>query len=83
MALESDSKQIRLSGQCPAEDAETLLAWLLDHPGGRIDIAGVEHMHAAVFQVLAAARETPVSGPPSGFYPHLLSVARTRKGSCR
>lgn len=83
MPLENAHDKIRLCGRCSVEDAETLMAWLLDHPDGRVDITGVEHMHQAVFQVLAAAPETPVAAPPSSFYANLLSVCRTRKGGAR
>lgn len=56
---------IRLSGRCAVEEAEQLLT-LLGEKGRRVDLSDCEHMHAAIFQILMAARAELV-GKPGGF----------------
>ena len=45
------------------EEAETLLAWLKEHPEGTVNLNKCTHLHTAVFQVLMALRP-PLTGPP-------------------
>ena len=45
-----------LQGHCEIEEAETLLTWLFEHPQGEIDLKQVEHIHAAILQVLMALK---------------------------
>jgi hypothetical protein len=69
---------IRLEGDCPVEDAETLLSALLAAPAAEPDLGGATHIHTAVFQVLLAARRA-VHGAPQGAaapVPALLAAAR-------
>ncbi len=47
---------IFLEGPCRVEDAEPLLGWLQADRGRTVDLAGAEHLHAAVLQVLMALR---------------------------
>ncbi len=63
MALTVRKGTVRLSGSCGPEEAEDLQAKLLKRPGAAVDMAGCEHMHAAVLQVLLAAG-APVHAPP-------------------
>jgi hypothetical protein len=56
---------IELSNDCAVEDADTLLQLLLTVPEARIDWRKCESAHAAVIQVLLAARAHP-TGPPAG-----------------
>ncbi|MEB0140158.1 MULTISPECIES: hypothetical protein [unclassified Undibacterium] len=46
----------RLIDIVTVEDAEELLQWVQQHPKGKIDLAACVHLHAAVLQVLMAAR---------------------------
>lgn len=48
---------------CGVAEAETLLAWLLDHPTGQVDLQPCRHLHTAVLQVLLALRPT-LAGEP-------------------
>ena len=50
-----DDGVIVLDGECPVEDAETLLRLLQAEPKGPVDWSGCTHLHTAVLQVLMAA----------------------------
>ncbi len=56
---------LRLEGDCPIEDAETLLRRLLEVPGAAVDWTACERAHTAVVQVLLASG-APLRGPPAG-----------------
>ncbi|WP_462383724.1 hypothetical protein [Pseudomonas sp. Marseille-QA0892] len=45
-----------LTDQVTVEDAETLLEWLIRHPGGKVNLKNLDHLHAANLQVLMATR---------------------------
>ncbi|MGB0965273.1 MAG: hypothetical protein ACPGU3_03835 [Litorivicinus sp.] len=45
-----------LGSECPIEEAETLLAWLVEHRAGRVNMKALQHPHTAVMQVLMAAQ---------------------------
>lgn len=47
---------IELTGTCPSCDAEPLLQLLLSMPGAKVDWRGCHGAHAAVVQVLMAAK---------------------------
>ena len=54
---------ILLEGACPSEDAEMLLRHLLENPAAEVDWRTCEGIHAAVVQVLLAAKPALI-GPP-------------------
>ena len=56
MSVRLDGNVIILEGPCRVEDAEPLLGWLQADRGRVVDLAGAEHLHAAVLQVLMALR---------------------------
>jgi hypothetical protein len=56
MSVRLDGNVIILEGPCRVEDAEPLLGWLQANRGRMVDLAGAEHLHAAVLQVLMALR---------------------------
>jgi hypothetical protein len=56
MSVRLDGNIIVLEGLCRVEDAEPLLGWLQADRRRVVDLAGAEHLHAAVFQVLLALR---------------------------
>ena len=58
MSVRLDGNVIILEGPCRVEDAEPLLGWLQADRGRTVDLAGAEHLHAAVLQVLMALRPT-------------------------
>ena len=58
MSVRLDGNVIILEGPCRVEDAEPLLGWLQADRGRTVDLAGAEHLHAAVLQVLIALRPT-------------------------
>lgn len=67
MSIQSDDSAIVLSGDCPVEDAEPLLALLLDDAGRPVDLEQVTRLHTAVVQVLLAARPR-LRGVPAGTF---------------
>ncbi|MFD1788077.1 hypothetical protein ACFSC3_10865 [Sphingomonas floccifaciens] len=70
---------IHLAGDCPVEDAETLLALLQENAAAAIDINDCGRLHMAVVQVLFAAAR-PVRGEPANVFvrewlvPQMLSA---------
>jgi len=62
-----DGEPLRLEGDCPIEDAETLLAHMLASPGVTVDWRACEWAHTAVIQVLLASG-APLRGPPAGAF---------------
>jgi len=56
---------IKLAGDCPVEDAELLLQYLVANPNARVDWNGCTSAHTAVVQVLLVAGVTPAGEPHS------------------
>lgn len=54
----TEAELIILEGRCPSEEAEMLLQRLLSAPKAVIDLQHCESLHAAVIQVLLAAKPT-------------------------
>ena len=77
MSITFIEDQAVMAGQVNVEEAETLLAWLIQHPAGRIDMQAVDHLHAAPLQVLMAARPTVVSWPQNSSVRLWLQAAFT------
>jgi hypothetical protein len=66
MTIKFDNKIICLEGNCGAEDVEALLAALAD--GHRsVDMSEVDHLHAAVLQVLLAFGPRLLGSPRDTF----------------
>jgi hypothetical protein len=63
MSLTFEEDIARLTDLVTVDDAENLLAWLATHPNGRVDLAGMRHLHAANLQVLMAARPVVANWP--------------------
>jgi hypothetical protein len=66
-ARSSQGGVIRLEGNCPDEDAETLARYLLLAPAAMIDWRDCDHAHTAVVQLLLAARRI-TRGPPRSIF---------------
>ena len=58
---------LRLSGRCSSNDAETLLAALLETPDARVDWRDCDSAHTAVIQILMAS-QVALEGPPRGAF---------------
>lgn len=58
---------ITLAGDCPLEDAETLLQLLLANPAAEVDWRACAQAHTAVVQVLLACRRK-THGPPQTIF---------------
>lgn len=67
MTISADAGRIRLAGRLAREDAEPLLALMLDMPVAAVDWTGCEFAHSAVIQVLLASRRTMLGLPASDF----------------
>ena len=55
-----DDGTILLEGDCPVDDAESLLQLLQATPAASVDWTRGRHLHTAVLQVILAARPTLV-----------------------
>jgi len=53
-----EAEMIVLEGKCPSEEAEMLLQRLLATPDAVVDLQHCDSLHAAVIQVLLAAKPT-------------------------
>jgi hypothetical protein len=51
-------------GACAVEEAEPLLHWLRDTPDAQLDLGGCAALHAALAQLLLAARPRIAVPPP-------------------
>lgn len=49
---------LKLEGHADAEAAETVLAWLREHPRGVVDLSRCDGLHTALLQTLLALRPT-------------------------
>lgn len=67
MTVRLSGEDIVLSGACPVEEAEMLLRLLCGNPQAAVDWGRCEEAHAAVIQVLLAARPR-LLGPPAGAF---------------
>jgi hypothetical protein len=63
MSVCLDNGVIILEGDCPVDEAESLLELLLANPGASVDWSACGQLHTAVVQVLLAARP-PMGGEP-------------------
>ncbi|TVQ70541.1 MAG: hypothetical protein EA372_10540 [Chromatiaceae bacterium] len=63
MGIEINDDSLQVTELLGVEDAEILLDWLLKYPGGKLDLAGCTHLHAANLQVLMAARPQITAWP--------------------
>lgn len=68
----------RFEGQCAVEEADALSAWASDHPKAQVDLAKLEHLHAALLQVLLVFRPTVIAPPSDPFLAALTPWAHTR-----
>ncbi len=63
MPLDFSDDRITLSGICPIEEAEPLLDALRRLATPRVDVAGLDHAHTAVLQVLMACQARILGTP--------------------
>lgn len=80
MSVQLVDGRVRLSGDCPVEDAETLLALLQENASAPIEIKDCGRLHMAVVQVILAAKRPPGGVPGNAFVrdwllPQLLSAS--------
>ena len=73
MPLETHRKTATLRGHATVEEAETLLAWLIATPNGKLDLSTCDSMHTAVLQVVLAL-QPKISKTPAN--PRLAEVLR-------
>lgn len=67
MSVVMTTDSIVLSGVVRVEDAETLLAALIDHPCHKVDVSDLTHAPLAVVQLLHAAAR-PLTGQPASAF---------------
>jgi hypothetical protein len=63
MAITYHDNLACFDGAVTVEEAEGLLAWLAAHPHGEADLADCTHCHAAILQLLMAARPAIGAAP--------------------
>lgn len=63
MTVSLEGNIIRLEGRCRIEDAEILLARLIENPGCTVDLSDCASIHTALVQLLLAF-SPPLSGIP-------------------
>lgn len=63
MSVEYKKSKLVFIDIISAEDAESLLNWLIKKPAAKLDLSACTHMHAAVLQVLMAAGVSIVQWP--------------------
>ncbi len=63
MPLMFKRDRVLFTGMVTGDDAETLLAWLLRHPKGKIDLRACTHLQPANLQVLMAAKRPILAMP--------------------
>lgn len=54
MTIRMEEDCIYLEGIISVEEAEPLLAWLIEHPDGAVDLTQCEHLHTSSLQLLLA-----------------------------
>lgn len=59
--------KVVFSGSCKVEEAEEIFQWLTSNPKAELHMSEVTHLHAAVLQAVAAARNRIVSLPRDVF----------------
>ena len=64
MSVRLDDGVIRLEGRCRIEEAETLLALLIEDGGRAVDLGSCGRLHSALVQILLAVRPV-ISGAPN------------------
>jgi hypothetical protein len=67
MSVMLDGNGIRLVGPSAVEDAEPLLAGLLEDRTRSVDLRETGHLHTAVIQVLLAVRPELIGPSPDAF----------------
>jgi hypothetical protein len=67
MSIRLEDGKIRIVGRCRIEEAETLLALLLEENGRTVDLSAAGPLHAAVVQILLAAKPVVASAPDDPF----------------
>lgn len=85
MTLRLDGDTLHLEGDCGSEEAEPLLALLLEQPSRGIALGGARALHTALVQVLLALRPRLVEMPDEPFLrrwiaPVLEDAASNRDG---
>lgn len=68
MSIEIAGTTVRIVGNAAVEDAEPLLAALLDDPARTVDLDHAAHLHSAVIQLLLAIRPTIAGMPAHPFF---------------
>ena len=79
MPVNNYEREITLVGECTAEEADTLLGFLLEQPDKKVNLEDCEHLHCSLIQVLMAARAN-ISLPSNERFAWLLKSALGNTG---
>lgn len=75
MAISYDKKLAVFNEAISIEEADGLMEWLSKTPNGKIDLAQCQHLHAAILQVLMAAKPVVNAWPQNTHLSAWLSTA--------
>jgi hypothetical protein len=67
MPVTLTKKKAILSGQCDVDDAETLFRFLAENEKAQVDLSEATHLHAAIYQALAATKRRISKHPEDAF----------------
>ena len=73
-----DDNSIELIGNCPSEDANTLLQYLLENGSATVNWGKCRRMHTAVIQVLLMSGCRLTGTAPEGFLNRHIGPALSR-----
>jgi hypothetical protein len=77
----ADDGTIWLVDDCPAEDADLLLQYLLERQAAPMDWSLCRQAHTAVVQVLLATGRRPEGDPKGAFLKEMIGPALGRPGT--
>lgn len=75
MSIRYEDRHAVLDGHVAVEDAEALARWLGERTEPAVDLGAVEHVHAAVLQVLLALRPRLLAPPADAWLARALDAA--------
>lgn len=82
MTVRIEDGIVHLEGDCPVEDAETLLEALLADAAAPVDWSGCETLHSAVLQVLMAVAPALRGTPADPFLRRWVAPALPGGQTC-
>jgi hypothetical protein len=67
MTIRYERNTAHFEATCGADEALDFIDWLRRHKAPKVDLAGCDHLHASLLQILLAARPRLVGQPRDAF----------------